>query len=248
MNGWHLDSHHMGYRIGWTPARVTLALMIALAAPVAVSLVERGTAHVALLITALVTSLVWELVFALVRRRAPGMHMASAALILAVLLPASVPVWQVAMAASFGVVFGELVFGGRGYGIVSSAAAAAGFLLFSFSGSELVAGGPTLAIATLPGALLLVVGGLLSWRVLVAVTAVMIAASVAQGDAGATVEALTAVAFGVVFMVGDPVASASTNSGRWIYGALAGVLIMLFDNGLTVFGTGSPMNVLGAVP
>jgi Na+-transporting NADH:ubiquinone oxidoreductase subunit B len=155
MTGWLLDPHFKQQRGGWTPARITLAQLIALAAPVGVSLAERGPAQMAVLITALVACLVWELAFALIRGQALSWHMATVALILTVLLPETVPLWQVAMAASFGVVFGELVFGGRGYGIVSGAAAAAGFLVFSFTGVGLAVASNAMALAALPGALLL---------------------------------------------------------------------------------------------
>ena len=44
-----------------------------------------------------------------------------------------------------------------------------------------------------------------------------------------------ALAFGLVFLIGHPVAAAATNAGRWIYGALAGGLIALFSQGGTDF-------------
>ncbi|MDX1291819.1 MAG: RnfABCDGE type electron transport complex subunit D, partial [Hyphomonas sp.] len=97
MTGWLLDPHFKQQRGGWTPAGITLAQLIALAAPVGVSLAERGPAQIAVLITALVACLVWELAFALIRGRALSWHMATVALILTVLLPETVPLWQVAM-------------------------------------------------------------------------------------------------------------------------------------------------------
>jgi Na+-transporting NADH:ubiquinone oxidoreductase subunit B len=229
MTGWLLDPHFKQQRGGWTPARITLAQLIALAAPVGVSLAERGPAQMAVLITALVACLVWELAFALIRGQALSWHMATVALILTVLLPETVPLWQVAMAASFGVVFGELVFGGRGYGIVSGAAAAAGFLVFSFTGVGLAVASNAMALAALPGALLLLWGGLISWRVLVTVGVVLIAASLARDGADSLPLVLTTAAFGLVFLVADPVAAASTQLGRLVYGVLAGLLIVLFD-------------------
>ncbi|AKH98993.1 Na+-transporting NADH:ubiquinone oxidoreductase, subunit NqrB [Hoeflea sp. IMCC20628] len=229
MTDWLLDPHRMRQHAGWTPARVTLVQMLALAAPIAVKLVEQGTAMAAVLVTALVTSLVWDLAFALIRGRTPSWHSLSTALIITVLIPSTLPLWQVAMAASFGMVFGELVFGGRGYGIVPAAAAAAGFLVFSFSGAELSSSNQAMALATLPGAVLLLAGGLVSWRVLVPVVAVLAVAGFAQGDISGFFETLIAVAFGMVFLIGDPVAAASTNLGRWVYGALAGLLIVVFD-------------------
>jgi len=229
MTDWLLDPHRMRQHAGWTPARVTLAQLVALAVPAGVCLVERGTPQIAVLVTALAASLVWELVFNLIRGRALSWHAASTALIIAMLVPASVPLWQVAMAASFGLVFGELVFGGRGYGIVSAAAAAAGFLVFSFSGSELSVSSQAMALATLPGAFLLLLGGLISWRVLVSAAVVLAAASLMQDGASGLPAVATTAVFGLVFLIGDPVAGASINLGRWLYGALAGLLIVLFD-------------------
>lgn len=229
MTGWLLDPHLMRQRSGWTPARVTLAQLIALAAPLGVSLAERGAAQMAVLITALVTCLVWELAFALIRGRSLSWHTATVALIFTVLVPETLPLWQVAMAASFGVVFGELVFGGRGYGIVSGAAAAAGFLVFSFTGAGLATVSGAMALATLPGALLLLWAGLISWRVLASVAVVLIAASLVGDGVGSLLMVLTTALFGLVFLVADPVAAASTQLGRLVYGILAGLLIVLFD-------------------
>lgn len=229
MTSWLLEPHLMRQRTGWTPARVTLAQLIALAAPVGVSLTERGTQQIAVLMTALITCLLWELAFGLIRGRSLGWHTATAALIFAILAPATVPLWQIAMAASFGVIFGEMVFGGRGYGIVSGAAAAAGFLVFSFSGSGLSMSSQAMALATLPGALLLLLGGLISWRVLVSAAVVLAASGFAQAGVSGLPTVVTTVFFGLVFLIGDPVAGASTHPGRWLFGALAGLLIVLFD-------------------
>jgi Na+-transporting NADH:ubiquinone oxidoreductase subunit B len=229
MTDWLLDPHRMHQHAGWTPARVTLAQVLALAAPIAVKLAEQGTSMAAVLVTALVTSLIWDMAFALIRGRSPSWHSLSTALIITILIPSALPLWQVALAASFGMVFGELVFGGRGYGIVSAAAAAAGFLVFSFSGAELSGSSQALALATLPGAVLLLAGGLVSWRVLISVVAVLVVAGFAEGEISGFLETGIAVAFGLVFLIGDPVAAASTNLGRWFYGVLAGLLIVVFD-------------------
>lgn len=229
MTGWLLDPHLMRQRSGWSPARVTLAQLIALAAPVGVSVAERGAAQIGVLTTALVTCLIWEMAFALIRERALSWHTATVALIFTVLAPETLPLWQVAMAASFGVVFGELVFGGRGYGIVPGAAAAAGFLVFSFTGTGLATVSGAMALATLPGALLLLLGGLISWRVLVSAVAVLIAFGLAQDGADSLLLVLTTALFGLVFLVADPVVAASTQPGRLVYGVLAGLLIVLFD-------------------
>jgi len=229
MTGWNLDPFRMRQRTGWTPTRVTYVQLIALAAPVAVSLAERGLQQIAVLLAAAVTCLIWEMTFDLIRGRSLGWHTVTVALIFAVLVPASAPVWQIVVAVSLGVVFGELVFGGRGYGIVSGAAAAAGFLVFSFPGTELSVHSEVMALATLPGLALLLVGGLVSWRVLVSVTVVLGGAGLIQDGMGGLLSAAVAVVFVLVFLIGDPVAGASTNLGRWVFGLLAGLLIVLFD-------------------
>ncbi|MCZ4291822.1 RnfABCDGE type electron transport complex subunit D [Hoeflea alexandrii] len=229
MTGWLLDSHLMQQRSGWTPARVTLAQLVALVVPMGVSLAERGSAQIAVLVTASITCLVWELAFDLIRGRSLSFHTVTTALIVSVLVPATVPLWQIAMAASFGVVFGELVFGGRGYGIVSAAAAAAGFLVFSFAGAGLSEPSESMALATLPGAVLLLWGGLISWRVLASAAAALIAAELTRQGASGLPTVLATAPFGLVFLVSDPVAAASTQWGRWVYGVLAGLLIVLFD-------------------
>jgi len=229
MTGWTLDAFRMRQRTGWSPARVTYVQLIALAVPVAVSLAERGLQQIVVLLAAAVTCLVWEMAFDLIRGRALGWHTATVALIFAVLVPASVPLWQTIVAVSLGVVFGELVFGGRGYGIVSGAAAAAGFLVFSFPGTGLPVHSEVMALAVLPGLALLLAGGLVSWRVVVSVTAVLAAAGLIQDGMGGLLITACTVAFGVVFLIGDPVAGASTNPGRWAFGVLAGLLIVLFD-------------------
>lgn len=229
MSGWLLDPFRKRQRSGWTPARVTFVQLIALATPVAVSLVERGAAQVALLLTAAVTCLVWELAFNLIRRRSLTWHGVTVALIFAVLVPETVPAWQVVVAVSLGFVFGELVFGGRGFGIVSGAAAAAGFLVFSFSGTGLSASSEIMALATIPGAALLLAAGLVSWRALVSTAIVLIGFTVVPGGAVGLPHAAVSVVFALVFLIGDPAAGASTNPGRWVFGALAGLLIVLFD-------------------
>ena len=39
----------------------------------------------------------------------------------------------------------------------------------------------------------------------------------------------SALAFGLIFLISDPVSSATTDPGRWIYGALGGALIVVFS-------------------
>ncbi|EDQ33017.1 Na+-transporting NADH:ubiquinone oxidoreductase, subunit NqrB [Hoeflea phototrophica DFL-43] len=244
MTGWLLDRRRRLQRPSWTPAGITLIQLIALVPPVAVTVLERGAGQLAVLIAALIVSLGWELAFALLRGRAPSWHGASVALIFAVMAPADAALWQVALAVSFGVVFGELVFGGRGYGFLSAAAAALGFFVFSFPGVQLSGAGQGLGLTVIPGALVLLVGGLVSWRVLLTAGLVVILPGLWDGGLSGSWQTCAGIAFGLVFLVGDPVVTASTNPGRWAYGILAGGLIVLFD---TISGPGvSPTAIVFA--
>ncbi len=102
-------------------------------------------------------------------------------------------------------------------------------LVISFPQLSLPPASPTLAIATLPGAAVLLALGLISGRILVAAV-VGIAVWMALGGQSAEPAALaTGLAFGLVFLIADPISAASTNGGRWVYGALAGALVALFS-------------------
>jgi Na+-transporting NADH:ubiquinone oxidoreductase subunit B len=179
-------------------------------------------------VTLLVT-LVWDMVFAVLRSNAPNWHNLTTALILTVLIPVDVPLWQVGLAASFGVVIGEQVFGGRGFGFLSPSVVALVFLVFSFPGTVLIGANHWIALATVPGACLLFATGLISWRVLVALAAGVGIASLTAGGIPDLFPTVSALAFGAVFLIADPMASASTNAGRWLYGLLVGGLSVLFS-------------------
>jgi Na+-transporting NADH:ubiquinone oxidoreductase subunit B len=106
---------------------------------------------------------------------------------------------------------------------------AASLLVFSFPEVTLSPATPTLALATLPGAALLLALGLVSWRIILSAvvgTGVLLTLSVGSVDAPVVG---TAIAFGLVFLICDPTAAAATNPGRWLYGLLAGGLIVLFS-------------------
>lgn len=98
--------------------------------------------------------------------------------------------------------------------------------------------GETSALACLIGALILIVSGIGSWRVMLGVLAGMIGLSLAFNGAGSATNPLFQVtplwhlvtggfAFGMVFMATDPVTGAATKTGKILYGLLIGVLTVL---------------------
>lgn len=208
---------------------VTIAQCVALFAPMAVVALpdlERFAGH---LLAALVTALVWEGTFATLRGRLLSFHGLTTGLIVTLVLPPEVAVWQIAFAVSLGVILGELVFGGRGFGFVQPAAVALSLLLISFPDLQLQQSTLALAIASLPGAVLLLAMGLISWRVLVGTGLTVAFLWMLRGGEAAPSEVATALIFGLVFLICDPVSAAATSVGRWVYGVVAGILIIVFS-------------------
>lgn len=208
---------------------------VALLPPLVMSVVERGSEQAILLAVALLTALAWDLIFAVLRKRRFHFHGLTVALIVAVLVPATLPWWQLALMLSLGCVLGEHVFGGRGFGFLSPAAICLSLLLLSFPQVQLEPMSQAVAWASVPGGLLLLAAGLISWRVLFGAFGMIIALALFSGfevPANIELDVLSlgvASLFGLIFLTCDPIAAASTNPGRWLYGFLAGFLISIFS-------------------
>jgi Na+-transporting NADH:ubiquinone oxidoreductase subunit B len=106
--------------------------------------------------------------------------------------------------------------------------------------------GETSALAVLIGAVFLVATGIASWRIMVGGVVGLVGMSsvfyflLGGGMGGAPVSDIAmfsippwyhlvmgSFAFGIVFMATDPVSAAITPLGRWLYGILIGVLVVL---------------------
>jgi Na+-transporting NADH:ubiquinone oxidoreductase subunit B len=228
----------------------------------------------------------WEGLFAQVRRHEINEGFLVTGMLIPLTLPPAIPLWQVALGTSYGVVIGKEIFGGTGMNILNPALTARAFLFFAYpaeiSGNVWVAArttaetpdaytgatmlaaatdggtaalgdftfwqafigtipgsmGETSALACLAGALLLIVTGVGSWRIMAAVTIGTAATAMALNAIGSTTNPFFDVpfwwhmvlggwAFGTVYMATDPVTAAQTNAGRWIFGILIGVLAIL---------------------
>ena len=194
------------------------------------------------------------------------------------IVPVTTPLWMVALAVAFSVIFCKEVFGGTGMNIWNPALVARAFLFFSYpnqmSGSQcwiafkkgetmldactgatpLALDGPAqygtgfwdMFIGTVPGsvgetstlcillgAILLLWTGVASWKVMCGSVAGALAVGLAAQLAGVTdipfyMQLLYGgFAFGTVFMATDPVTSCQTETGKWIYGVLIGVLCVV---------------------
>ena len=218
--------------------------------------------------------------------------------------PAEVPLWMLAVAVAFAVIFAKEVFGGTGYNVLNIALVTRAFLFFAYpaqmSGDKVyvasgtpfgygtalpdgftgatplgeiatqAAGTPLTGITGQPitaldaflgfipgsfgetstlciliGGAILLAAGIASWRIIVSVFAGgLLMSVVANAFASPTYPAsylspeyqllLGGFAFAAVFMATDPVTAARTNTGKYIYGFLIGVIaivIRTYNNG-----------------
>jgi Na+-transporting NADH:ubiquinone oxidoreductase subunit B len=244
--------------------------------------VVHGAAYyLPVLIVTFVVGLFWEVLFAVVRRHEVNEGFFVTGMLFPLILPATIPLWQVALGISFGVVIGKELFGGTGYNVFNPALVARAFLFFGYpadisgdqvwiaadgvSGATLLAQaqeagmtplaegsmwldaflgtipgsmGETSTLAILIGALVLIVTGVGSWRIMLAVALGGIGAASLLNWVGSETNPMFAVpfwwhfvmggmAFAAVFMATDPVTAPFTRVAQWIYGFLIGVLIIV---------------------
>lgn len=221
-----------------------------------------------------------EVIFAIVRKHEVNEGFFVTGFLFPLILPPTIPLWQVALGIVFGVVIGKEIFGGTGMNILNPALLARAFLFFAypgqisgdavwvavdgFSGPTMLARamvdgsqgllaadaswrdaflgfipgsmGETSTLLCLAGAAILIVTRVGSWRTMAGVAIGSLAVSLLMNALSGHVKnpyfdvpfywhfVLGGWAFGAVFMATDPVSSAQTEGGKWIYGLLIGAL------------------------
>jgi len=85
------------------------------------------------LVTLIVGGL-WEVLFAIVRKHDVNEGFLVTGLLFPLTLPPTIPLWQVALGISFGVVIGKEVFGGTGRNFLNPALVGRAFLFFAYAG------------------------------------------------------------------------------------------------------------------
>lgn len=229
-------------------------------------------------IVTLAAGFAWEILFASVRGHNINEGFLVTSLLFPLILPPNIPLWQVAVGISFGVVVGKEIFGGVGMNILNPALTARAFLFFAYpaqiSGDAVwvaVDGfsratplaeiadqaltlsvswfdafmgimpgsmGETSTLACLIGAVVLIVSGVGSWRIMLSIVVGMVGMSLFFNVVGSATNPMFAMtpgwhlvlggfAFGTVFMATDPVSAAMTKEGKYYYGLLIGVLVVL---------------------
>ena len=76
-----------------------------------------------------------EILFAQIRNHEVNEGFFVSGLLIPMIVPADIPLWQLAVAVAFAVVFGKEVFGGTGMNIVNPALVARAFLFFAYPGN-----------------------------------------------------------------------------------------------------------------
>lgn len=225
----------------------------------------------------------WEGLFATIRRHEINEGFFVTSVLFALTLPPTIPLWQVALGISFGVVLGKEVFGGTGKNFINPALAGRAFLFFAYPASlsgesvwNVVDGyagatalsqaassgvgalaqnglswtdaflgfmpgsiGETSTLAILLGGSILLLARIAAWRIVAGVMIGMVALSTLFNlfAAGSTNPMLAmpwywhlvlgGFAFGMMFMATDPVSASMTNAGKWAFGIVIGVMVVM---------------------
>ena len=220
-------------------------------------------------------------------------------IIIPLIIPINCPLWMLALAVAFAVIFAKEIFGGTGMNIFNVAIAARMFLFFSYPskmtgdtiwvannsifglGNTLPDGftaatplgevaqgiapnaslcdmiygfipgsiGETSVIAIALGAILLLWTGIASWKIMLSVFVGGGLMAVLFQSLGMTEIqwyehiVLGGFCFGAVFMATDPVTSARTESGKWVYGFLIGAIAVI----VRVMNPGYPEGMMLAI-
>ena len=222
-------------RSGWTSDRISLAFLAAMLPSLGIALfADSGSDVLPILSVTLATIFAWQILFGLTRGSLVGWDGVVAALAISLLLPLSASPWETSLAASAGIVLGELVFGGRGRSFLNPAIVCLAFFSFSFPASAATASANLDIWPVILGGGILLVFRLVSWRVLLAGYIGLSLAAWLSGSMDTDTILSPAFAFALLFLGAEPVSAAATRPGRWIYGFLIGVLTILFGGGASV--------------
>lgn len=216
----------------WRNLSISLLWLSALTPILLVSLFEHQIALFFTLLVALVVFQFWRIVFRLITHTSSlaisGYDVVYAVLI-ALLVPLDIPAWQIVISTSFGYVFAERLFGGRGFGFLSPVVLALSFVLQAqgIESSETPIASVSL-MWLMPGIMGLLWFELVSYRSTVAIVLAVLVSSLWMNypDSWSWYE-LSPVVLVIFFLVSDPATAASSNPGRWVHGFLYGFVFAL---------------------
>ncbi|MEO9805291.1 MAG: NADH:ubiquinone reductase (Na(+)-transporting) subunit B [Reichenbachiella sp.] len=270
-----------------------------------------ATLVVPILIVSYSVGLGIEFTFATIRKHEVNEGFLVTGMLIPLVMPPTIPLWQVGLATAFAVIIGKEAFGGTGMNILNVALTARAFLYFAYpsqisgdvwsylGGQEAVAGfsgatplaigaaavegnqsmlsmlgetwstglysfnnlfmgiipgsiGETSTLMCLIGAAILVLTGVGSWKIIFSVFAGAFVMGTVCNMLGVNEYMLLpahyhlvigGLAFGAVFMASDPVTATQTETGKWIYGFLIGMLTVI----IRVFNPAYPEGIMLAI-
>ncbi|UZE94739.1 NADH:ubiquinone reductase (Na(+)-transporting) subunit B [Alkalimarinus alittae] len=264
------------------------------------NMIYGATYFVPIYFVAFVVGGFWEVLFAMVRGHEVNEGFFVTSILFALILPPDIPLWQVALGISFGVVIGKEVFGGTGKNFLNPALTGRAFLFFaypseisgdavwtavdgfsgattlgvaaiggmdavkdqltwmdSFLGTVQGSIGETSVVAILIGGVVLLATKIASWRIVSGVMLGMIATSLLFNTIGSDTNPMFEMpwhwhlvvggfCFGMIFMATDPVSASMTNQGKWAFGALIGIMVVLIRVVNPAFPEGMMLAILFA--
>jgi Na+-transporting NADH:ubiquinone oxidoreductase subunit B len=255
-----------------------------------------------------------EFVFSILRKHPVNEGFLVTGMLIPLVMPPDIPLWQVGVATAFAVIIGKEAFGGTGMNVVNVALTARAFLYFAYptdisggvwtylgdaqaiagysgatplsiagdavsTGENVVASlntfgsgwnegvftlqnlfiglrpgsvGETSTLMCLIGALILIITGTGSWKIIVSVFGGAYAMGLLLNLVGSNAYTqmpahyhliVGGLAFGAVFMATDPVTAAQTETGKWVYGFLIGLFTVL----IRVFNPAYPEGIMLAI-
>jgi Na+-transporting NADH:ubiquinone oxidoreductase subunit B len=239
----------------------------------------------------------WEVIFCIARKHEVNEGMLVTGFLFPLILPATIPLWQVAVGISFGVVVAKEIFGGVGKNFLNPALAARAFLFFAypaqltgdtvwvidgisqatalsqvaesgladlnytwfqcFIGTIPGSFGETSTLAILFGAFVLMITKIGSWRIMLSILVTTILTALLFNIIGSDANpafllsplwhlVVGGLAFGAVFMATDPVTASMTSLGKYFYGGLIGVMVILIRVVNPAFPEGMMLAILFA--
>jgi len=91
--------------------------------------------YLPIMIVGYATGFFWELLFPIIRKQEVDEGFFVTGWLIPLILPPTIPIWQVIVATSFGMVIGKMIFGGTGMNIFNPALVTRAFLFFAYPGN-----------------------------------------------------------------------------------------------------------------
>jgi Na+-transporting NADH:ubiquinone oxidoreductase subunit B len=189
-------------------------------------------------IVTLVAGGIWEVLFAVVRKHDVNEGFFVSSILFALTLPPNIPLWQVAIGISFGVVIGKEVFGGTGKNFLNPALTGRAFLYFAYPASmsgdavwtavDGFSGATALGLGALDGVNAIREAGISWWQTFFGFE---------QGSMGET--STLACMIGAAFLIYTRIAN---------YRIIAGVLVGMIATSVLLNVVGSDSNAMFSMP